>query len=153
MELYAYQRRTEREFQVGDMVFLKHQPYRQTSLAHRRNLKLIFKFYGPYKVIAKVGQVAYKLELPPTSKVHHVFHVSLLKKKVGSKITTQTALPQTGNDGQFLVAPVAILQRQMVKKGNADAVKVLVQWSNLAPKDATWEDYADLKAKFPHFDP
>ncbi|XP_070005661.1 uncharacterized protein [Nicotiana sylvestris] len=117
------------EFQAGDMVFLKLQPYRQTSLALRRNLKLSSKFYGPYKVIAKVGQVAYKLELPPTPK------------------------PQTGDDGQFLVALVAILQRQMVKKENAVAVKVLVQWSNLAPEDATWEDYADLKAKFPHFDP
>ncbi|XP_070022048.1 uncharacterized protein LOC142177512 [Nicotiana tabacum] len=108
------------------MVFLKLQPYRQTSLALRRNLKLNSKFYRPYKVIAKVGQVTYKLELPPTSKVHPVFHVSLLKKKVGSKVTTQTTLPQTGEDEQFLVAPVAILQRQMVKKGNAPAVKVLV---------------------------
>ncbi|XP_070007563.1 uncharacterized protein [Nicotiana sylvestris] len=153
MKLYADQRRTEREFQVGDMVFLKLQPYRQSSLAFIRNLKLSSKFYGPYKIITKMGQVAYKLELPPTSKVHPLFHVSVLKKKVGSKITTQTTLPQTREDGQFLVAPVVILQRQMVKKGNVASVKVLVQWSNLAPEDATWEDYADLKTKFPHFDP
>lgn len=93
MKMYVDSRRTEREFQIGDMVYLKLQPYRQTSIALRKNLKLNSKYYGPYLIIAKVGQVAYKLQLPPTSKVHPVFHVSLLKKKVGSKTVVQTVLP------------------------------------------------------------
>uniref|UniRef100_A0A3Q7IW17 Chromo domain-containing protein n=1 Tax=Solanum lycopersicum TaxID=4081 RepID=A0A3Q7IW17_SOLLC len=50
-------------------------------------------------------------------------------------------LPYTNDDGQFLVKPVAILQRQMVKRNYVAAVRVLVQWSNLPPEDATWEDY------------
>ncbi|XP_075075102.1 uncharacterized protein LOC142162641 [Nicotiana tabacum] len=118
MKLYADARRTKRIFQVGDMVYLKLQPYRQVSLALRRNLKLRSKFYGPYKVIAKIGQVAYKLELPADSKVHPGFHVSLLKKKVGTGVVVQTLLTMTGEDGQFLVRPVHILQRQMVKQDN-----------------------------------
>ena len=115
-------------------------------------MKLSSKYYGPYKVISRIGSVAYKLELPADSKVHPVFHVSLLKKKESSKVVVQSTLPITGDDGQFLVQPVAILQRQMIKKNNVAGVKVLVQWSNLPPEDATWEDYDFLKAKFPNFD-
>jgi len=133
-------------------VFLKLQPYRQTSLALRRNLKLSSKYYGPFAVVERVGQVAYKLALPIESKVHPVFHVSLLKKKIGNRVVVQTTLPTTGEDGQFLVKPLQILQRQMVRTGSVAGVKVLVQWSNLPPEEATWEDYADLKAKFPDFD-
>ncbi|XP_060217253.1 uncharacterized protein LOC132644672 [Lycium barbarum] len=151
MQLFADQKRTERTFQPGNMVYLKLHPYRQSSLALRKNLKLSSKYYGPYSVLGKIGQVAYKLLLPPTSKVHLVFHVSLLKKKVGTKVVVQSTLPMTSDECQFLVKPAAILQRQLTKKGNVDVVKVLIQWSNLSPEDATWEDYDFIKAKFPDF--
>ncbi|XP_070054168.1 uncharacterized protein [Nicotiana tomentosiformis] len=128
MKYYTDKRRSDREFQVGDMVYLKLQPYRQTSLALRKNLKLSSKYYGPYKVLARVGMVAYKLDLPPKSKVHTVFHISLLKKKVGNRVVVQTTLPITGEDGQFLVKSVAILQRQLIKRNNSAVVRVLVQW-------------------------
>nr|XP_016489435.1 PREDICTED: uncharacterized protein LOC107809347 [Nicotiana tabacum] len=151
MKYYADKRRTNREFQVGDLVYLKLQPYRQTSLALRRNLKLSSKYYGPYKILARIGKVSYKLDLPPESKVHPVFHVSLLKKKVGDRVVVQTTLPLTGEDGKFLVKPVAILQRQLIKRDNSVVVRVLGQWSNLPPEDATWEDYQYIKARFPEF--
>lgn len=147
MTYYADQRRFEKEFLVGDLVYLKLQPYRQSSIALGKNLKLSSKYYGPFKILTKI-----KLDLPPESKVHPVFHVSQLKKKVGSMVVVQTILPLTGNDGQFLVQHIAILQRQLVKKNNVAAVKVLLQWSNLPPEDATWEDYQFLKTKFPDFD-
>ena len=67
---------SKRQFQVDDWVFLKLQPYVQTSIADRRSQKLAFKYFGPYKVLARVGSVAYRLELPPSSTVHPVFHVS-----------------------------------------------------------------------------
>lgn len=104
----------------------------------RRNLKLSSKYYGPYTITARIGSIAYKLALPPESKVHPVFHVSLLKKKVGNRVVVQSRLPSTGSDGQFLVQPVAILQRQTVKNNNTVVIQVLVQWSNLPPEDATW---------------
>lgn len=63
----------------------------------------------------------------------------------------QTILPTTGEDGQFLVKPLQILQRQLVRTSNLAGIQVLVLWSNLSPEEANWEDYADLKAKFPDF--
>ena len=110
------------------------------------------KYYGPYLIVERIGLLAYKLALPSHSKIHPVFHVSLLKKKVGDRVVIQSQLHYTNDDGQFLVKPVAILQRQMVKRNNVAAVRVLVQWSNFPPEDATWEDYDFLKAKFPGFD-
>ncbi|XP_070041453.1 uncharacterized protein [Nicotiana tomentosiformis] len=97
MKYYADKRRSDREF--------------QTSLALRKNLKLSSKYYGPYKFLARIVSVAYKLDLPPESMVHPVFHVSLLKKKVGDRVVVHATLPITSDDGQFLVKPVAILQR------------------------------------------
>ncbi|KAF3682691.1 hypothetical protein FXO38_01163 [Capsicum annuum] len=151
MKVYADQNRTKREFMVGDQAFLNLHPYRQTFIALRKNLKLNSKYYGPFTVLAKVGPVAYKLDLPTLSCVHPVFHVSLLKKKVRYRIMVQTNLPFTSSDGQFLVKPLAILQRQLVKKGNGAVVKVLVQWINLFPEDSTWEDCDELLARFPDF--
>lgn len=82
MKHYAGKQRTERELQVGDMVYLKVQPYKQTSLAVRTNIKLASKFYGPYTVIERVGPVAYRLQMPLGTLIHPVFHISQLKKKV-----------------------------------------------------------------------
>lgn len=82
MKRQADKHRSEQQFNVGDLVFVKLQPYVHTTLAHRANQKLAFKFFGPFKVLARVGMMAYTLELPPTSAVHPTFHVSQLKKAV-----------------------------------------------------------------------
>jgi hypothetical protein len=55
--------------------------------------KLEPKNYGPYKVLQRIGSMDYKFELPPSSQVHLVFHVSCLKKVIGDKIPIQTILP------------------------------------------------------------
>ena len=84
----------ERSFDVGDWVFLQLQPYKQISLKQaKRDNKLSPNYYGPYKVLQNIGTMAYKLELPASSRVHPVFHVSCLKKVIGDKIPVQTILP------------------------------------------------------------
>lgn len=64
MKHQAYKKRTERELQVGERIYLKLQPYVQASLAPRANQKLSFRYYEPYQIEQRVGTVAYKLKLP-----------------------------------------------------------------------------------------
>ena len=83
-----------------------------------RDFKLALKFYGPYQVVARVGKVAYRLQLPPTATIHHVFHVSMLKKKLGNHQTPQTQLPPVNDAGQFMVESVQILDIHLIKRDN-----------------------------------
>ena len=61
MKKYAYQNRSERTYEVGDMVYLKMQPYRLAAFGLKQSLKLTSKFYGPFRVLQKAGVVAYRL--------------------------------------------------------------------------------------------
>ncbi len=144
--------RNEREYSVGDWVYLKLQPYRQVSAAARRNPKLAARYYGPYEIIGKVGQVAYKLKLPDGALIHPVFHVSLLKPCNSNPVNVSPLLPVTGVEGQLLAEPERALNRRMSKRGNQAVTEVLVKWTNLPEDSATWEDYWSLKRQFPAFD-
>ena len=63
MKQQADQHRSEREFEIGDRVFLRLQPYKQMSLKQqKKDNELAPKYYGPYKVLQKIGSMAYKLE-------------------------------------------------------------------------------------------
>jgi len=96
MKSQADKNRTERHFSVGDFVYLKLQPYVQTSVMPRSNKKLSFKFFGPYEILEKLGSVAYKLKLPSTSTIHSVFHVSQLKQAPGKDYPVLPDLPPNG---------------------------------------------------------
>ena len=63
----------EKEFSIGDWIYLKLQPYRQLSVSARKNLKLSARYYGPFEIVQRVGKVAYKLKLPLGSHIHPVF--------------------------------------------------------------------------------
>ena len=110
------------------------QPYRQSSFKKKWANKLKHHFYGPYKIIGKVGEVAYELEILEKSKIHNVFHVSSLKKIVGKHITPSTKLPPL-DDGLL----VLILQVRERKLRNMVIREYLVKWKEFPIEDATWE--------------
>lgn len=93
MKKHADKGRTERTFTMGQQVFLKLQPYCQSSVATHPNAKLAFKFFGPFEIIRQVNPVAYELALPSSSRIHPVFHVSQLKSMVGSQMNVSPSLP------------------------------------------------------------
>jgi hypothetical protein len=74
--------RVERTFEVGDLVYLRLQPYRQDSIKRSGAEKLQPRFFGPYRINRKVGAVAYELELPQGNMIHNVFHVSCLNRAI-----------------------------------------------------------------------
>lgn len=146
MKKQADGHRSERQFQLNDWVYLKMQPYVQSSLAARSNQKLAFKFFGPFRIIGKVGTVAYRLELPPTSAVHPVFHVSQLKKAVGAHRSVTASLPPSSAAWSI---PEAILQRRTIVKWATAVQQGLIKWSGLPKSLATWEDLEFLRQQFP----
>jgi hypothetical protein len=149
MKQYADAKCREVKFKVGDWVYLKLQPYRQHSTVFRRaHQKLANKYFGPFQITIDVSLVAYQLALPVESKVHTVFHVSLLRKKIGDDSLISPTLPPFSEDISPIIEPLQILDYHWVKKGAKFVTEALVQWKHLALEDATWEDTGQLKQQF-----
>lgn len=131
------------------MVYLKLQPHVQSSVANRSNQKLSFKFYGPYKILQKVGAVAYKLDLPATAQIHPAVHVSQLKRYIAPAMDSSPDISAVCSDPTLELLPHCILERSLVAKGTASAFRVKVQWAGMPPSLATWEDEDDLRRRYP----
>lgn len=110
--------------------------YRQISVYMRKNAKLLARFFGPFKIIKKISPVAYELELPKESRIHLVFHVSLLKKKVGGESVMLAQLPEMDENAQISPTPQAVLETRTSKK----KIGLLVHWHGLSPSEVTWEN-------------
>ena len=148
-KMYADRNRSERTFQVGEKVYLKLQPYGQSSVANRPCPKLAYKFYGPFEVEARIGEVAYRLKLPEHSQIHPVFHVSQLKPFTPDYSPVSSDLPVQLEVDASEVFPEEILDRRLSKKGNKAQLQVLIKWTSLPASEATWEDYEVVKHRFP----
>lgn len=90
------------------------------------NQKLYPKYFSHFLVLKKVGQVAYTLQLPPSSYIHPTFHLSQLKKHIRAA-PFQAQFPLVGNHEAMRKEPVRILEGRMVKKGNQASIDVLVE--------------------------
>jgi hypothetical protein len=102
----------EHQFAEGDQVFLRLQPYKKTSLKPDHCQKLAPKFYGPYTILKRVGHVAYQLAFPRHSKIHPIFHVSYLKKVIGTKCQNQTNLLELDEEGSIWIQPQDVLDQR-----------------------------------------
>ncbi|GKC43098.1 hypothetical protein Tco_1060820 [Tanacetum coccineum] len=106
---------------------LKLGAYRQQSVYRRTIQNLAIHFYGSYYIEARIGNVAYRLKLLEGSKIHPVFHVSMLKRKVGEATVTGAQLLPVAEDGEISVVLEALLDTRWVKKGSKFVEESLVQ--------------------------
>jgi hypothetical protein len=84
--------------------------------------------------------MAYKLELPASSRIHPVFHISCLKKVIGDKIPVQTRFPEIDEEGKIILEPEAITDTRIHQLRNRSISEYLIKWRKLPAKDSTWED-------------
>ncbi|XP_070007802.1 uncharacterized protein [Nicotiana sylvestris] len=143
---YSDVRRRDLELKEDDWVLLKVSPMKRI-MRFGKKVKLNPRYVGPYIIIQRIGQLAYKLELPPEmSLVHLVFHVSLLKKVVGDPSTIMPIETiEVNEELSYEEVPVAILDRQVQKLRNKEIASVKVLWQNQQVEEATWEAEEEMK--------
>lgn len=99
-------------------------------------------------MIAKVGEVAYKLQLPATARVHPVFHVSLLKRSIKPGVVAAGLPPGLEVADVYPLEPEAILAS---REGKSKALEWLILWKSRPVEDASWESAPSIRARFPSF--
>ncbi|KAK9230741.1 hypothetical protein WN944_023713 [Citrus x changshan-huyou] len=153
MKTQSDHHRREVVFTVGDYIYLKLQPYCQKSVAFCSSLKLAPRYFGPYRILKRIGHVAYKLALPAGSQINNVFHVSLLKKFVGHVPHAVMELPPVSKDtSTILPQPECVLDKHIIRKGAyRPKTEILVKWAGAPREDATWEDQRRFLKSYPKF--
>ncbi|VFR02721.1 unnamed protein product [Cuscuta campestris] len=150
MRTSANQHRRDVQFNVGDLVLLKLQEYRQHSVAKPRSAKLARRYYGPFEVLERIGPVAYRLRLPDGCKIHDVFHVSLLRPFIkGSDSPPPPTLPSDFYKGKAVVIPISAGPSRTVLVDGQPREQWLIRWSEHDDADVTWEDAEAMQRHFP----
>ncbi|XP_070022204.1 uncharacterized protein [Nicotiana sylvestris] len=114
--------------------------------------KLSPRYVGPYKIIRRIGRVAYELDLPSELEaVHPVFHVSLLRKCIGdpSRIMPIDDI-NVAEDLSYAKVPVAILDLRVRNLRTKEVASVKVLWRNNNIEEMTWEAEEEMRKKDPH---
>ncbi|XP_052189970.1 uncharacterized protein LOC127799785 [Diospyros lotus] len=148
MKQISDKKRSERNFEVGEEMYLRlWYPYLK-SISHGQVSKLSPKYYGPFPIIDRIRQVAYRLQLSKNSHIHLVFHVSLLKKSVGAQ-KVSPSLPTLPRENREALKPEAIVDRRVIYQQGAPLIQVLVKWRDKMAEDSTWEYLFYLLKQFP----
>ncbi|GKB26497.1 putative reverse transcriptase domain-containing protein [Tanacetum coccineum] len=148
---YADRRRKPLKFKVGDKVMLKVSPWKGVIRFGKRG-KLNPHYIGPFKILAKVGTVVYRLELPEQlSRVYSTFHVSNLKKCFSDE---PLAIPldeiQIDDKLNFIEEPIEIMDRKVKRLKQSHIPIVKVRWNSRRGPEFTWEREDQMKKKYPH---
>lgn len=144
MKLTANKHRQDVQFSLGDWVYVKLRPHCQTFVA-QAHTKLSKWYFGPFQVAERIRPVAYKLHLLASSRIHPLFHVSLLKPHLGPVLETPARLPPSTADDHPLLVPLSFLDWKWDTSVSPLDKLVLVQWEGLAPEDNSWERWDDLR--------
>jgi hypothetical protein len=120
-------------FKIGDQVWL----LRRNVKTNRPSGKLDFKRLGPFTIIKEVNPVAFRLNLPPSLKIHDVFHVSLLEPYFPNSIPgrTQEPPPPVTIEGETEYEVNEILDSKILRR----RLLYLVDWKGYAPSERSWE--------------
>jgi ribonuclease HI len=148
---YADNERRDIEFRVGDYVYLKVSPLRNTTRFHIKG-KLAPRYVGPYRICRRIGKLAYEVELPEElSGVHPVFHVSQLRKclRVPDKHVPIEAL-DLQDTLEYKEHPIRILGHATKETRSTTIPMCKVQWSNHTEREATWEPESELRKHYPY---
>ncbi|XP_030509007.2 uncharacterized protein LOC115723664 [Cannabis sativa] len=135
---YANAKRKNVEFAVGDKVFLRVSPMKGVMPFGKRG-KLSPRFIGPFEILDRVGQVAYRLALPPVlAETHNVFYVSMLRKYMldPSHVLNYERM-ELKQDLSYEVRPVRIIERETKELRSKSIPLVKVLWGNLSEREAT----------------
>ncbi|XP_022031408.1 uncharacterized protein LOC110932377 [Helianthus annuus] len=147
---YADKRRRPIEFQVGDQVLLKVSPWKGVIRCRRRG-KLGPRYIGPFKIFARIVEVAYRLELPPTlDDIHNVFHVSQLRKCLADE-TSYILLEDIEVDKRmnYIERPITIKDSKVQTLRNKKIKQVLAQWQHKKWTNLTWEPEDEMRKYYP----
>ncbi|GJT17849.1 reverse transcriptase [Tanacetum coccineum] len=156
MRSQADKHRTDREFEVGNWVYLKLQPHKKVTVRQGQQHKISAKYHGPFLIEERIGKVAYKLKLPSHSKIHLVFHISQLKK-CHERNQQMGSLPQLREYGLLDYKPMAILERRLgkledkliLKEDGVDTHQMLITFDLNEPKDSSKNDKAAQNGRTP----
>ncbi|GJZ34362.1 hypothetical protein Tco_0580179 [Tanacetum coccineum] len=134
------------EYEVGDRVMLKVSPWKGVVRFGKRG-KLNPRYVGPFRVLAKVGKVSYKLELPQElSRVHHTSHVSNLKKCYADEPLVMSLEGIYVDDKlQFMEEPIEIMEREIKRLKKSQIPLVKVRWNSRRGLEFTWEHEDSFK--------
>ena len=146
---YADRRRTEIVFEVGESVWLRVSPTRGIRRFGIKG-KLSPRFIGPFPILDRVGEVAYRLALPTSlGGVHDVFHVSQLRRYIPDPSHALDYSDLHGEpDHTFVEHPVRILDRRVKQLRSRIVPMFLVQWARRSPEEATWETEESLRTSY-----
>ncbi|KAJ4701059.1 Retrotransposon protein, putative, Ty3-gypsy subclass [Melia azedarach] len=148
---YADKRRRNLEFAVGDYVFLRVSPWKGILRFGKRG-KLSPRYMGPFEIIERIGEVAYRLALPPElSRIHDVFHVSMLRKYISDPSHILDSQPaQLEENLTYEEEAVQILDSREQQLRNKTIPLVKVLWRNHNVEEATWEREDQMRARYPN---
>ncbi|GKA94440.1 putative reverse transcriptase domain-containing protein [Tanacetum coccineum] len=148
---YANVRRKPMEFSVGDMVMLKVSPWKG-MIRFGKHGKLSPQYVGPFKIIERIGPVAYKLELPDELRgIHNTFHVSNLKKCLADEnLIIALEKIQLDDKLHFIEEPVEIMDHEVKQLKQSRIPIVKVRWNSRRGPEFTWEREDYFKSKYPH---
>lgn len=121
MKYYDDRNRSDCSFQVGDMLYLKMQPYRETTLGLHKSIKLDSRYYGPFKILEAIRTVAYHLLLPSQATIHPIFHISHFAPYWFS-CNPNAKLPLLDSEGKIRVQPLQVRDRRLIPCKNTPVV-------------------------------